>query len=101
MSNRRWAEIPEVDRDAMREGDRANRAARRLESLRRRQVKGPPLRLRQVVGFDDDTLALVDDLAEVLGGASRRVTIRLAVQRMLGSSDVESMRDRGVVGTVR
>ncbi len=85
----------------MREGDRANRAARRLESVRRRQAKGPPLRLRQVVGFDDDTLALVDELAAALGGASRRVTIRLAVHRMLGSSDVASMRDRGMVGTVR
>ncbi len=85
----------------MRGGDRANRAARRLESLRRRQLKGPPLRLRQVVGFDDDTLALVDELAEVLGGASRRVAIRLAVSRMLGSSEIESMRDRGMVGTAR
>ncbi len=54
-----------------------------------------------MVGFDDDTLALVDELAQVLGGASRRVAIRLAVSRMLGSSDVESMRGRGMVGTVR
>lgn len=78
---RRWAELPGHEKAAMQAGGRAKAAARRLESLRRRQ--GDKM-VQRKLWIDTDTLEMANELVQELGGGlSRRAVIRIALTRFL------------------
>ncbi|MCZ6493992.1 MAG: hypothetical protein O6933_07915 [Planctomycetota bacterium] len=88
-SKHTWSELPGAVQATIRQQGRLKDAAKRLESLRQRQ--GGKLKMRHVIGTDDDTLRLIDEADKRLGGGlGRRKVIRAAVLEMLRRMDKEA-----------